>query len=263
MENENKPIDEKTPVENAGEQVDNPNPTTPPVEGAKEEDSNKSPEDANKAEGQSKEEDSKFAKQRHERDIAKAKAAGDAEGYKRARIKSVGGKNPYVDKPIETDEDFEFYELQDEVKANGGDPNSPYEIEQLRQKKEVEHAKVIENNRSEQEKADIKAQEEVNDYLKDGHTHQELKEHWDNPKFMEFAEDLLGVIPLKSIIAKYDKVYPKENKDTKKQVANKVSSPGSSTNLEDPAPKKSIKDMTKDEFRKYMEQVEKGKITVN
>lgn len=261
MENENKPIDENK-VENTGENVDNPNPPTPPVEGAKEEDSSKNPEDANKAEGQSKEEDSKFAKQRHERDIAKAKAAGDAEGYKRARIKSVGGKNPYVDKPIETDEDFEFYELQDEVKANGGDPNSPYEIEQLRRKKEVERAEVVKANRTEQEKADIKAEEEVNDYLKDGHSYQELKEHWDNPKFMEFAEDLLGSIPLKTIINKFDKVYPKENKETKKQVANKVSSPGSSTNLDDPAPKKSIKDMSKEEFKKYSDLVEKGKITV-
>ena len=45
-------------------------------------------EDPNKpGEGQSKEEDARFAKLRHERDIARAKAAGDAEGYKRARIK--------------------------------------------------------------------------------------------------------------------------------------------------------------------------------
>lgn len=213
-------------------------------------------------EEQSKEENAKFAKLRHERDVQKAKAMGDAEGYKRARIKSVGGKNPYTETSIETDDDFDFYELQDEVKANGGDPNKPYEIEKLRREKAEAARKSAEDTRTEQEKQEARAIQEVNDFLAEGHTQKELQEYWGNTKFAEFAEDLLGVIPLKSIIAKFDKLNPKENPQTKKAVANKVSNPGSSSSLEDPAEKKSIKDMTKDEFKRYMHDVEIGKVKI-
>lgn len=220
-------------------------------------------EDPNKpGEGQSKEDNARFAKERHERDIRKAKAAGDAEGYKRARIKSVGGKNPYTDTPIETDEDFEFYELQDEVKANGGDPKNPWEVEKLRREKAEAQRKAAEEDKTEQEKADAKAAQEVKDYLAEGHTQQELQGYWSNPKFMEFADDLLGVIPLKSIIAKFDKAYPKEDPAAKKQAANKASNPGSSSSLEDPTPEKKISEMSDEEFRKYMDDVEKGKRTI-
>ena len=239
--------------------AENPNPSTPSEEGG----NGANPpatEDPNKpGEGQSKEENAKFAKIRHERDMAKAKAAGDAEGYKRARIKSVGGKNPYTETPIESDEDFEFYELQDEVKANGGDPKNPYEVEKLRRQKAAEARQRAEDERTEQEKADAKATKEVKEYLDEGHTQQELQGYWANPKFTEFAEDLLGVVPLKTIIAKFDKAYPKENKEAKQVAANMASTPGSANSLEDPAPKKGISDMSPEEFKKYMDEVEKGK----
>lgn len=240
----------------------NPNPANPPEAGGNQ-GNPPATEDPKPGEGQSKEENAKFAKERHERDIRKAKAAGDAEGYKRARIKSVGGKNPYTDTPIETDEDFEFYELQDEVKANGGDPNKPYEVEKLRREKAEAARKAAEDSRTEQEKQDAKAAQEVKDYLDEGHTQQELQEYWKNPKFSEFSEDLLGVVPLKTIIAKFDKVYPKENPEAKKAAANKASNPGSASSLEDPAPKKKISEMSDEEFKKYMEDVEKGKVKID
>ena len=240
----------------------NPNPANPPEAGGNQ-GNPPATEDPKPGEGQSKEDNAKFAKERHERDIRKAKAAGDAEGYKRARIKSVGGKNPYTDTPIETDEDFEFYELQDEVKANGGDPNKPYEVEKLRREKAEAARKAAEDSRTEQEKQDAKAAQEVKDYLDEGHTQQELQEYWKNPKFSEFAEDLLGVVPLKTIIAKFDKVYPKENPEAKKAAANKASNPGSASSLEDPAPKKKISEMSDEEFKKYMEDVEKGKVKID
>lgn len=247
-----------TPTPNPTE---NPNPSTPPEDGGE---GNNPPatEDPKPGEVQSKEADAKFAKERHERDIRKAKAAGDAEGYKRARIKSVGGKNPYTDTPIETDEDFEFYELQDEVKANGGDPKNPWEVEKLRRDKAEKARKEAEDNRTEQEKQDARAAQEVKDYLDDGHTQQELQEYWKNPKFTEFAEDLLGVVPLKTIIAKFDKVYPKENKTAKQAAANKASNPGSSSSLEDPAPKKGISQMSEKEFKEFMEKVKAGKAKI-
>jgi len=242
---------------NSGNQ---PTPPTPPGEENKQEPPKTNPEDGNqKPEGQSKQEDSKFAKERHERDIKKAKAAGDAEGYKRARIKSVGGKNPYTDTPIETDEDFEFYELQDEVKARGGDPNKPYEVEQLRREKAEEARKKAEEDKTQQEKNEERASREVKEYLDEGHTQKELQEYWANPKFMEFASDLLGLIPLKSIIAKFDKAYPKEDPNAKQQAANKISTPGSSSSLTDPTTPKKMKDMSKEEFEQFMKDVERGK----
>ena len=220
-------------------------------------------EDPNKpGEGQSKEEDARFAKLRHERDVARAKAAGDAEGYKRARIKSVGGKNPYTDTPIETDEDFELYELQDEIQSKGGDPKNVFEVEKLRREKAAEKARLEQENLSEEEKRQKKADAEVKEYLDEGHTREELQAYWNNPKFMEFAEDLIGAIPLKTIIAKFDKAYPKENKTTKKTVANKVSSPGSASNDEQEVPTKKISEMTREEFKAYMESVASGKTKI-
>lgn len=258
-ENENKNPEAKEEEQNPNPGEGNENPSNPSNEGGNEANPPASEDPNKQGEPQSKEENAKFAKERHERDIKKAKAAGDAEGYKRARIKSVGGKNPYTETPIETDEDFEFYELQDEVKANGGDPKNPWEVEQLRRKKAEDARKAAEENKSEEEKQADKANKEVQEYLDEGHTQDELKAYWKDARFQEFASDLLGVIPLKAIIAKFDKAYPKENNVVKKEQANNISNPGSSSSLEDPAPKKGISDMTPDEFKQYMDEVEKGK----
>lgn len=239
------------------------NPSNPPAEGTNETNPQNAIDDAAKAEKQKKEDDAKFAKLRHERDMAKAKAAGDAEGYKRARIKSIGGKNPYTDSPIETDEDYDFYELQDEVNSRGLDPKNPLDIETVRREVAKAKADAIEANKSEEEKNRDKANQEVKDYLAEGHTQQELQKYWADAKFQDFASDLLGVVPLKTIIAKFDKAYPKENPNVRQQAANRASTPGSASNDEQEVPKKSIKEMTNEEFKKYMDDVEKGKVKIS
>lgn len=235
---------------------------TPPEKGGRTEQNQTAIDDASKAEKQKKEENAKFAKQRHERDMAKAKAAGDAEGYKRARLKSIGGKNPYSETPIETDEDYEFYELQDEVNSRGLDPKNPMDIEKVRREIAKAKADEIEANKSQEEKNQEKANAEVKEYLDKGHTQEELQAYWNDSRFQEFASDLFGLVPLKTIIEKFDKAYPKENPSTKKQAANKASSPGSASNDEQEVPKKSIKEMSKEEFAKYMDGVAKGKISI-
>ncbi len=253
----------KTPSEEEGKA----NPPSDPSqkEGANEEGSTTATEDPNKkGEVQSKEENAKFAKLRHERDVARAKAAGDAEGYKRARIKSVGGKNPYSnDSPIETDEDYEFYELQDEVNSRGLDPKNPLDIEKVRREMAIKKAEEAERNKSQEQKDQERADREIEEYLAEGHTKAELQKYWQDERFQEFASDLLGNVPLKTIIAKFDKAYPKANPSTKKEAANKTSSPGSASNDEQEVPKKAIKDMTKEEFAKYREDVAKGKIKIS
>lgn len=211
-------------------------------------------------EAQSKEENAKFAAMRHAKEVEKAKAAGDAEGYKRARIKSVGGKNPYAgDSPIETDEDYELYELQDEVKQKGGDPSNILEVDKLRREKMAEAARAAEDAKSDEEKRQEKANNEVAEYLKEGHTQQELQALWADKKFQEFAGDMLGLVPLKSIIDKFNKAYPKENPEVKKNAANNMSSPGSATNGGGETPKKEVKDMNTKEFAKFFEEVKSGK----
>ena len=211
-------------------------------------------------EEQSKEDNAKFAAMRHQKEVEKAKAAGDAEGYKRARIKSVGGKNPYAgDSPIETDEDYELYELQDEIKQKGGDPSNVLEVDKLRREKAEAAKKVAEENKANEEKNQERADNEVNDYLKEGHTREELQGYWNDKKFQEFASDLLGLVPLKTIIAKYDKAYPKGTNEGKKEAANKISNPGSATNSEVPDTPKKIGEMNQTEFKKYFEEVKAGK----
>lgn len=211
------------------------------------------------AEEQSKEENAKFAKMRHEKEVAKAKAAGDAEGYKRARIKSVGGKNPYAgDTPIETDEDFELYEVQDEIKLKGGDPSNVLEVQKALREKAAEKAKAIEDAKTEEEKNQDRANKEVEEYLKAGHTQKELQGYWNDPNFQEFANDLLGNVPLSKIIAKFDKAYPK-NPNGKKEAAKNISNPGSASNEEGQAPEKKMSEMSKEEFAKYFEAVKSGK----
>jgi len=259
---EEKEKDVTTTTEEEEEEVTETNPEETPTSEDGKGDNPPATEDPNKGEGQSKEDDARFAKLRHERDIARAKAAGDAEGYKRARIKSVGGKNPYTDTPIETDEDFELYELQDEIQSKGGDPKNVYEVDKLRREKAEEQARLAKENQSEEEKRQAQADAEVKEYLDAGHTREELQAYWNNPKFMEFAEDLIGVVPLSKIIDKFDKAYPKENKTTKKTVANKVSSPGSASNDEQEVPTKKISEMTREEFKAYMEAVASGKTKI-
>lgn len=268
MEEENKnptSTEEENPSSNEEEGKTNPQSDPSQEEGTNKGDNPPATDDpSKKGEGQSKEEDAKFAKLRHERDVAKAKAAGDAEGYKRARIKSVGGKNPYSnDSPIETDEDYEFYELQDEVNSRGLDPKNPMEIEKVRRELAAKKAEEAEKNKSQAQKDQDKADQEVKDYLAEGHTREELKQYWADKNFQEFASDLIGVVPLKTIIAKFDKAYPKENPAVRKNAANKTSSPGSASNDEQEVPKKAIKDMSREEFAEYMKKVERGKVKID
>lgn len=229
-------------------------PAENPAEGQPQGSAQKAPE------VQSKEDNAKFAAMRHAKEVEKAKAAGDAEGYKRARIKSVGGKNPYAgDSPIETDEDYQLYELQDEVKQRGGDPSNILEVDKLRREKMAEAARAAEDAKSDEQKRQEKANSEVEDYLKEGHTRDELQKLWTDKRFQEFASDMLGVVPLKSIIDKFNKAYPSENPEVKKGAANNLSSPGSATNGGGEAPKKEIKDMSPEEFAKYFDEVKSGK----
>ncbi len=209
---------------------------------------------------QSREEDSRYAQMRHQKEVEKAKAAGDAEGYKRARIKSVGGKNPYADDaPIETDEDFELYELQDEIKQKGGNPSSVREVDALRREKAAEAKRLADEARSDEEKRQQQANAEVDDYLKE-HSKDELNAHWKNPEFQEFSKGLLGFVPLKVIIEKFDKAHPSgENPEGKHAAAANIASPGSATNAEQPVAPKKVNDMSKEEFEKYYKEVSEGK----
>lgn len=237
--------------------------TSPKEEGKTEGTSTEVADPDKPGETQSKEENAKFAKMRHERDVAKAKAAGDAEGYKRARIKSVGGKNPYSDNaPIETDEDYEFYELQDEVNSRGLDPKNPLEIEKVRRELAAKKAEELEKNKTQEQKDRDRADQEVKDYLDEGHTQEELQGYWKDPKFQAFAEGLLGMVPLKTIIAKFDSAYPKGT-EGKKEAAKKISNPGSASNDEHEVPKKKISEMTDEEFARFYDGVSKGKIKIS
>ena len=263
-------------------QVDNPNPEekpTPPAEGGDNPPKEKEPgEDPNKGNNpenkpnpqekdpkeepgkQKKEEDSRQAQLRHERDIKRAKEAGDKEGYKRARIKSVGGKNPYSDNaPIETDEDFEFYELQDEVKQRGGDPNNPLEVEKLRREKIKEAEAIAEANKTQEEKDSAEMDKQIKEYLDSGHTQEELKEVWGDPKFQEFAMDQLMKVPLKTIIENYQRFFPKESPGKKQHEKNSNANPGDPNNATPPPTVKKVADMSDEEFNQYIEDVKAGK----
>lgn len=222
---------------------------------------------ADEEQKQSKELDAKYAKLRHERDVAKAKEAGDKEGYKRARIKSVGGKNPYSDNsPIETDEDYEFYELQDEVKNRGLDPKNPLDCEKVRREIAKKAREDYEKSLSEEQKAQNKADKEVRDYLAKGHTTKELNYYLNNPQFQEFSNDLLGVLPLENVINKFNKIYGEMHKEIEEQISKEArnkSNPGSSSSIESNPIKKSIQQMSDEEFKTYIEEIKSGKRKIN
>jgi len=240
-------------------------PPTPPADDANKDkipgdpNNHPAPNPEDEAEKQKREENAKQAKLRHERDIKKAKEAGDKEGYKRARIKSVGGKNPYSDNaPIETDEDFEFYELQDEVKQKGGNPSNPLEIERLRREKIKEAEAAAEANKTQEEKDSAEMDKQIKEYLDEGHTQNELKEVWGDPKFQEFAMDQLLKVPLKTIIANYQKYFPKEDPGKKQHEKNARANPGDPGNQTPPPAQKKVADMDEEEFAKYIEEVKSG-----
>lgn len=207
--------------------------------------------------GQSKEENAKFAQLRHQREIDKAKSAGDAEGYKRARIKSVGGKNPYADDtPIETDEDYELYELQDEINASGGDPKNAKAVYDLKLKHEAERLAEIEKNKTDQEKRNEQNAREVKAVYDYGYTQETLRALLLTKEFDELAQSMPNA-PLIEQVKVYEK-FIKQKPVSQAQI-NKASSPGSATNTEQsPTPKK-ISEMTKEEFDRYYEAVKSGK----
>lgn len=229
---------------------------------------------------QSREKDSEYAKLRHERAVQKAKQEGDMEGYKRARIKSVGGKNPYSDNaPIDTEEDYEFYELQDEAHNRGIDEKNPYELEKLKRtlakEKEEERQKLL----TEEERQNEFVINDTNAYLSKygeegsasrNKAKQKLNAYLNNKAFQEFADDLMGKVSIETIINRFDKYHSrsaeeiKETQKVERQMQKSYASPGGAENGTTLGQQshKPFSKMTNQEFKSYLEGVKSGRYKI-
>lgn len=164
---------------------------------------------------QSKEKNKEFAEKRR---AEKAKA----EEAELKFVKEYVGKNPYTNEPIETLRDVKVYKTMKQIEKNGGDPVQDYhKYAGLEEQKAIDSEKA----RTENIKKDVEdfrtAYPDVN--LNDLHKDKE---------FVEFSNEFIGKVPLKTIYKAFCKVKTNlqatAEEAAKKEIARKLAKDNSS-----------------------------------
>lgn len=151
------------------------------------------------------------------------------ENFKKGFIAATGGVNPFTGEKIETDDDIYEATVMAEAKKRGYDPIQDYsKVEKLLKSEERERIAKEEQKKVDDETA------RRNDFaeFKKAYPDVNVDDLFNNnPEFAEFAEDLVGELPLTKIYAKFLKIQSKkesaveDSKDMEK--ARRQSSPGS------------------------------------
>lgn len=131
----------------------------------------------------------KEAKEREEA-ITKAKREGIIEG--------LGGTNPYTGEKITDDIDFELYQEMKDAESKGYDPMSVTDM--LKYRKSIAQEAKAKNAEAKQEQE--KVEKDVEEFVKQN-PNVDVKELFKNEDFMDFADELMGKVPLTSIYKKY------------------------------------------------------------
>lgn len=138
---------------------------------------------------QSKEDNKKFAERRREE---KAKN----EEIELKILKEFVGKNPYTGDPIETLRDVKVYKTMKQIEKDGGDP-----VQDYHKYAGMEEQKAIDNQKVKKETI----KKDVADF-KDAFPNVDLNDLGKDKEFVEFANDFVGKVPLKSIYKAYSQI---------------------------------------------------------
>lgn len=227
-------------------------------------------DDADKSNGQSKEENAKFAKERREREkLQKATKEKEAEAQRKRELEEVrfnaiketlGGINPYTKTKIEDKYDMDEYLMMKEMESKGLDPLQDY-ASYLKQKQRVEMA-------NEEKKAQEKSKEDWikndrNDFF-EKYPDVNFETLAKDEMFKTFAKGKIGNIPMASIYDDYLTIKSNIEKEAKKvasrMMANKESSPGALSEQSVPREKYTldkVKKMSQKEILKDYDQIMK------
>lgn len=205
---------------------------------------------------QSKDENTKFAQIRRkaEQEAAQKYGAKEKEAYERGRLDSFKGKiNPYTNQVIEDMTDVQIYEDMIKLAEEGKDPILDY-ANYIANKQ-----RAIEQKEREQKEAQLKAENEVNDFVKK-YPDVNLNDLLKNEEFLDYAEGKSK--PLISIYESFNKLstsFRNKAVDVARQtIANAKSSPGSLGSGADTTV--DYESMSSEEFKKVVKAVKDGDI---
>lgn len=212
----------------------------------------KQPDKATEKKSLSKEERSKFAELRRE---AEQKEKIEQKAYRKGLVDAVNGINPFTNEEIKTEEDIDELINMREAQKAGYDPVSEYS-KFLKFKRQKQNESTANNFDYDSDRKDFeKSYPDI-----------DLESLVADDEFNDFAEGLVGTIPLKAIYGKYQKFQAKLEKQLEQRVLKEMSkgksSAGSLQNKQE-RKSKSFSDMSDDEFEKQIELAKSGGLAAN
>lgn len=189
----------------------------------------------------------------------KARKEAEDKAYQKGVIQGLGGINPYTNEKIVDDIDYELYVEMQEAEKKGFDPTDTVELNKYRKSVKQEEAK----QREAEAKSKIDITNDIEDFQKN-HQDVNVKDLLGDEKFKEFADDLLGKLPLSKIYDKFNS-FSKEAEDKAKDIAMKKQARESATDGslegnegEDLYTLEQIRSMSRDEIDKNFDKVQRS-----
>lgn len=187
------------------------------------------------------------------------------ENYSKGFIAALGGINPYTGEKIETDDDIYEAQVMIEAKKRGLDPIQDYhKVEKEFRVKQREEAQRVAEEAQKEEQARVKDFTEFVEAYPDVDVKKLFNE--DN-EFIEFANDLVGKVPLKLVYEKYMKYKSKaastaadkaDMKEARKQSTPGSVSSGGDSNEEDYFTLEELRKMSPEDIKKNYKKVSRS-----
>ncbi len=193
-------------------------------------------------------------KKEQERKAKEEREKIEREAYFKGLKRALGDKNPYTNNPIVDDEDLEEYEIMKKLEEQGKDPIEDYS-EYIKEQKREAKKKALEDSKAEEEKLKF-AQDNISEVDKK-YGEGTAAKYLQNENFKKmFSSALNSKAPLLEAIENYmsiEKYIEQESQEKAlEKDARRKSSPGS-MGKGSPSPKKSVNDMSSEEFNSYLE----------
>lgn len=200
---------------------------------------------------QSKEENHKYAELRRKQQLEReSKIKSDS--FKEGLMEGIEGVNPYTNKKIEDDEDYEIYQTMREIEKRGGDPVDEY-IDYVKIFKKEEKERLAKAN-----EAENKMKQQISDNISSfqkKYPDIDLKKLMSDERFKKFGIRAINAgVPISDVYEDFIGFTSNEDNlaesKARKAYAKKMSSAGSLTNTGEEKTK-SVSSMTDTEFLAY------------
>lgn len=170
----------------------------------------------------------------------------------------IGKENPYTNTVIRDDYDIEEYEEMVKIDERGGDPIKEYSNVIKEKARSEAQKKIQQEQETKQKENQIK---DIDDFVAK-YPNINLKEMINDNKFSKFINGKIGNQPLTEIYEDYIEVVGEFKKETitntKKIIANNISSPGSLGNSQEKV--FDWDNMSDADFERYKEKAKNGEL---